>query len=345
MSKKPIAIISTDWHLKETNASELLDVARQEVALAERLKVRDVVWLGDMFDSRVSQRQDMLNCLDAVIDIHTNRGLNVHCIPGNHDKTDYTADESFLTPYRYHPNFHLYEKETGVLIKGVAAYFVPFYATETWTRHFNSIQGLGHGNGSILFSHTAIEGSINNDGSAVQSSIKASMFKNFDRVFLGHYHNAQQPARNVFHLPSVIQNNFGEDEDKGFTVLYDDLSFELLRSDFTPYREIVIDTLTASREDIKAVAEESTEGVHLRVTLKGDQQSIKGVNKKMFTDKGISVKTKYNDVEVDGTVTEEAVCRELSDGDIADKFKSFCEDKGYDVEEGLLILNQIMRWE
>ena len=341
---KPIAIISTDWHLNENNAVQLLNIADEEVALAKRLGVNRIVWLGDMFDSRTSQRQDLLNCLDAIINIHTGEGLRLHCIPGNHDKTNYREDESFLTPYRYHPGFTLYEEEEGLLFGNLAAYFVPFYQQDIWIEHFKKIRGIGRGDASVLFSHTAIEGSINNDGSRVESTIKASMFKNFDRVFLGHYHNAQQPARNVFHLPSVAQNNFGEDEEKGFTILYDDLTFETVKSDFKPYKSITLDAGTVTRDDIKNVVEDAkSENFYMRVVLTGTQEQVKGVDRKTLQAAGVNVKVKYDDVEVT-EAQEQAVVKELSGADIKDKFVKFCEANSYSVEEGLSLLNEIMGW-
>lgn len=343
--KNPIAIISTDWHLNDNNALQLLNIAEEEVALAKRLGVDSIIWLGDMFDSRVSQRQDLLNCLDAIIDIHTQNGLWVHCIPGNHDKTNYKENDSFLTPYRFHPNFHLYENEYGGLIKNVAAYFVPFYQQDVWIEHFKKIRGLGRGDKSVLFSHTAIEGSINNDGSTVESSIKASMFEHFDRVFLGHYHNAQQPARNVFHLPSVAQNNFGEDENKGFTVLYDDLSFETIQSDFKPYRSITLDAGIVTRSDINNAVEEAKSGnAYVRVVLTGSQEQMKGVDRKKLQAAGVSVKVKYDDVEVTDTPEQMTAVKELSGADIKEKFVKFCEANSYNVEEGLSLLKETMGW-
>lgn len=343
--KKPIAIISTDWHLNDNNAVQLLNIADEEVALAKKLGVDTVIWLGDMFDSRVSQRQDLLNCLDAIIDIHTQNDLRIHCIPGNHDKTNYKENDSFLTPYRFHPNFHLYENEQGVLIKNVAAYFVPFYQQDIWVEHFKKIRGLGRGDKSVLFSHTSIEGSINNDGSTVESLVKASMFEHFDRVFLGHYHNAQQPARNVFHLPSVAQNNFGEDENKGFTVLYDDLSFETIQSDFKPYRSITLDAGTVTRGDINNAVEEAKSGnAYVRVVLTGSQEQMKGVDRKKLQAAGVSIKVKYDDVEVTDTPEQATAVKELSGADIKEKFVKFCEANSYNVEEGLSLLIETMGW-
>lgn len=49
-------------------------------------------------------------------------------------------------------------------------------------------------------------------------------------MYLGHYHDYQQVGSNIFHLGSLQQNNFGEDESKGFWMLYDDCTVELLKS-------------------------------------------------------------------------------------------------------------------
>jgi hypothetical protein len=68
------------------------------------------------------------------------------------------------------------------------------------------------------------------------------------------------------------------------------------------------------------------------------------VNKKVFTEHGISVKAKYTDVEVTESEEAEAV-QELSGTDIDEKFKAFCEEKGYDHTEGYELLKQIMKWQ
>ena len=342
---KPIAIISTDKHLKDSNAMELIDLAEQEIQLAKRLGVKQIIWLGDLFESRIGQRQELLTCMSEMIDMYAEAGLKIMCIPGNHDKTDYTLDDSFLSSYRYHPGFTLFEEPKVVEFEGIEMHFVPFYEQETWVQKFKWLPKPLSKN-SILFSHTAVSGSINNDGKTVENKISLKMFANYGKVFLGHYHNAQQPGKNVFHLPSTQQNNFGEDEDKGFTVLYDDLSFELVRSRFVPYKTIKLNTLALTSEELVAASKEiNTEDQHLRVTLVGDQQSVKAVNKKLFTDRGAVVEVKYTDVEVEPEAEETRVVRKLSGTDIQGKFKEFCDEKGYNYEEGLMLLKEIMKWQ
>lgn len=342
---KPIAIISTDRHLKDSNAIGLIDLAEQEIALAGRLGIKQIIWLGDMFDSRIGQRQELLTCMSEMIDMYASAGLQIMCIPGNHDKTDYTLDDSFLSTYRYHPGFTLFEEPRVVTFEGVEMHFVPFYEQETWVERFKWLPKPLNKN-SVLFSHTAVSGSINNDGKVVENKISLKMFSGYGKVFLGHYHNAQQPGRNVFHLPSVQQNNFGEDEDKGFTVLYDDLSFELVKSHFTPYRTIRLNIAALSPEEVVDASKKiNTDDQHLRVTLIGDQQSVKSINKKLFTDRGAVVEVKYTDVEVGPEAEEERVVRKLSGTDIAEKFKEFCSEKGYNYAEGFGLLKEIMKWQ
>lgn len=343
MKRNPIAVISTDRHLKEENALDLLDLSEQEIALAQKLKVKTVIWLGDIFDSRLSQRQELLNCLTLMIQMYHEAGLQIICIPGNHDKTDYEDDDSFLTAYKYHPGFDLIETPQARVIGGVDFDFVPFYSVDMWLDKFAELDpppGLK----SVLCSHTAVQGSINNDGKVVENRIKTKLFNKYGKVLLGHYHNAQQPASNVFHLPSIRQNNFGEDEEKGFTVLYDDVSFDFVKSDFVPYREVKIDVATVTKAELQKLHTEIDDGVHSRVVLIGDQQAVKAVNKKWFTEHGIAVKAKYTDVEVTETEETEAV-QKLSGEDLKEKFEAFCAEKGYDYKEGFKLLKEIMKWQ
>ncbi len=339
--KQPLAIISTDWHIKADNKESILSIAEQEIQLAQNCGVNTIMWLGDMFDSRTSQSQELLTFMDSILNMYYLAGLTVHCIPGNHDKTDYGDDKSFLTVFKYHPNFHLHEELDMFVLGQYKFWLMPFYRQDVYLEKFEMCIPLGR---CVLFSHTAIQGSINNDGSKVESSIKASLFKGFEKVFLGHYHNRQQPAKNIFHLPSVQQNNFGEDEDKGFTVLYDDLSFELIKSVFKHYKEIVVDARTITSEELVELSKSSVDGVNLRLTFTGDKQAMKKIDRKKFTAAGISVQVKYDDVNVD-EVDEHQNIIAMTGTSIAEKFEEFCKEKGYDYIKGYELLKEIMKWQ
>ena len=56
----------------------------------------------------------------------------------------------------------------------------------------------------ILGTHIAVTGSVNNDGTHVSSTISPKLFKNYFKVFSGHYHNQQKIGSNLLDLISLL---------------------------------------------------------------------------------------------------------------------------------------------
>lgn len=339
---RPKIIVSTDWHLKPSNLEEIYKLQEQELREANELGVKDHVWLGDIFDSRISQREETLNMLTKIIDLYSAFGHNIYCIPGNHDKSNYDSETSFLDAYKYHPNFDLMDQIDYRLINGVNCYFLPFFSNEIWIDEISNQNDRDHV-GDILFTHIAFQGSRNNDGSLIESTIKPSMFENWGKVFSGHYHDFQELSENIIHLGSITQNNFGEDEEKGFWVIYDDLSYDLIPSDGKKYKKLTInmDEMTFKQADkvIKKFKEENNDSF-VRVEIKGSEDIIKSIDKKEYQSLGIDVKIKINEIENTESETEEV--KALTNTDIVDKFKLFCEQNEYDYKEGVEILKEVI---
>lgn len=339
---RPKIIVSTDWHLKPSNLEEIYKLQEQELREANELGVKDHVWLGDIFDSRISQREETLNMLTKIIDLYSAFGHNIYCIPGNHDKSNYDSETSFLDAYKYHPNFDLMDQIDYRLINGVNCYFLPFFSNEIWIDEISNQNDRDHVE-DILFTHIAFQGSRNNDGSLIESTIKPSMFENWGKVFSGHYHDFQELSENIIHLGSITQNNFGEDEEKGFWVIYDDLSYDLIPSDGKKYKKLTInmDEMTFKQADkvIKKFKEENNDSF-VRVEIKGSEDIIKSIDKKEYQSLGIDVKIKINEIENTESETEEV--KALTNTDIVDKFKLFCEQNEYDYKEGVEILKEVI---
>lgn len=172
-------IISTDWHLKPSNIEEITELQRQELNVAEDNGITDHVWLGDIFDSRISQRQDVLNAFSSILDMYARMGHTVYCIPGNHDKSDYSSDRSFLDAFKYHKGFRLITDLDAFEIGGVICYFMPFFDNAIWLKGMGDVLKEKNHKTHVLFTHIAFQGSRNNDGSEVESDIKPSLFKKF----------------------------------------------------------------------------------------------------------------------------------------------------------------------
>nr|DAS97853.1 MAG TPA: putative DNA double strand break repair [Caudoviricetes sp.] len=338
--RNPLFVISNDKHLTNQNIEIFEDLCKQEIKLATDLGVKDVLWLGDIFDSRIAQREEVLNAVGRCIEYYHAADLTIHCIPGNHDKTVYSSPTSFLDAFVHHPGFDLMSYPIIKNIAGVEILFMPFFEDGVWIDLFDQANECTS-NETILCSHIAVKGSRNNDGTTVDTPISPALLSGFKCVFLGHYHNAQKIGKNIYHLPSTYQRNFGEDAEKGFTVYYDDGTHELVKSKFKEYRKIKVDTDSLTDEEILDLARQNSEGDGLvRLELVGDQNRLKSINKGALSSMGVDVKMKFTEVEVqDNELTEEV--KEFTSDEILKKFEVFCKEKGYKLKTGKKYLEAV----
>lgn len=340
--KKPIAIISTDWHIQSKNIEDIQRLITEKCQLAQKLNVKYLICLGDVFESRVSQREDVLNAFKVILDTINVYELKLFIIPGNHDKTNYDSESSFLLPYETHPSVDLVSDIGDVTISGVDLYFIPFFNDSEWLSRFDRISPVE--NKSILFTHIAVTGSVNNDGTHVSSSISPKIFSKFDKVFSGHYHNQQKVGKNFYHLPSLQQNNFGEDSEKGFTVLYDDLSHELVKSSFKEFVKIKIDIDNVTDDELNSLKRKyKNSDSNVRFEFIGSEDKLKSLKKDDFTSLGIDIKTSSKEIINDIEYIETAEIVEHNKETITEAFKDFCEKEGYNFEQGLNYLQKKLK--
>lgn len=338
-------IISTDWHLKPSNIEEITELQRQELNVAEDNGITNHVWLGDIFDSRISQRQDVLNAFSSILDMYARMEHKIYCIPGNHDKSDYSSDESFLDAFKYHKGFKLITELDAFEIGGIICYFMPFFDNAIWLKEMdNDVLKEKNHKTHVLFTHIAFQGSRNNDGSEVESDIKPSLFKNFGMVFSGHYHDFQEIGKNIVHLGSITQNNFGEDDKKGFWLLDDDLTYAFIPSKGKRYRKVTVNlentTFKQADKIVKDFQKKNKEDF-IRVEFVGTKDAISSIDKEEYRKLGVDVKVKSVELETEEVETAEEI-KALSGSDIADKFKGFCEQNDYSYNEGMEILKEVL---
>lgn len=337
-------IISTDWHLKPSNIEEIRELLMQELKIANDNGIANHVWLGDIFDSRIAQRQEVLDAFSSILEMFSQYGHNVWCIPGNHDKSDYKSEKSFLEPFKYHNNFTLITKLEGVEIAGIKCYFIPFFDNEIWLENTSKLLKEKDHKTNVLFTHIAFQGSRNNDGSEVDSDIKPSLFKNFGLVLSGHYHDFQEIGKNIVHLGSITQNNFGEDDKKGFWLLNKDLTYAFIPSKGKRFKKVVInleDTTFKQADKIVKEFKEKNQDDFVRVEFVGTKDAITSIDKEEYKKLGIDVKVKAVELEaVEADIAEEV--KVLSNSDITERFKDFCTQNEYSYEEGMEILKEVL---
>lgn len=351
-NKKPIGSLINDIHLTKDNGALVKDIIKQVIVICRKRKIKNIFCGGDIFTSRSGQPLSCLTDWGEILHEIEKEGLNFEAIPGNHDKTDDDDERSYLDVYQKSMNVH--RRGEYKVFSGVVVAFIPYFQDEKWLEEYDRIcqeilesEDIDEDCVKILITHSGFDGVMNNDGSKVESIIKPSMFKGWDKVLIGHYHNASELAENVIYTGSAYQNNYGETiTDKGCTIIYDDGSIEFVPLKFPKYIKEVVDV--NDKDTLQNLIEkyEGEDYHHIRFIFKGSKVDANKVDTAALAKLGI-------DARFEAVETEEAVASALSESDaiiscdrksIMKDFVKFCSEnkiKGKHLQYGLKLIKSI----
>ena len=344
-----VTIISNDWHIKPSNVDEIIDLTKQKIQLAKKHSIKKVFILGDIFQSRQSQPLSVLKCFEQVLDLFDKGNVEVIVTPGNHDKTNYESYHSFLDSFSWHPALLLMNGHDSIQIDDINFICIPFFSNDIWLKELEESRKLINNQikYNILLSHIAFNGSVNNDGSKVENKIKPELVKDFDAVFLGHYHNYHKVSKEIYHLPCLQQNNFGEDSNKGFTLIKEDGSFEIVKSKFKEFLTVEVDANTLTKKEIsKMIKSTDPKENYVRIKVKGSEDKVKSLKLDEFKVLGYDIKTEHEDILTSIKEVELGKIIEFNESLIIEEFKMFCQEEGFDEkssQEGMFYIKKSLK--
>jgi DNA repair protein SbcD/Mre11 len=345
MEVKPIGILSSDWHIDKSNHSEVREIIYQKIELVKEMGLSKMYVLGDIFESRVAQPLTNLQFFKSILDKCEESGIAIIAIPGNHDKINYESKLSYLDIFSQHPALTVVDEYKCIVEDNINIHLIPYFKEDTVYSNYLKNIVLSTNQKNILLTHIGLDGVSNNDGVYIKGHIKKEVFSKLDSVFIGHYHNRSQYGDNIHYIGSIKPNNFGEDNDKGFTILFSDCSFEYIQAGFKEYKtiEIDIDTLTKKEVDLLTDKYKDKES-KVRVVLKGSETKLKAVDVSKFIESGITVKRVNKDLERGVVQSIKGEFITFNKEEIVKEFNQYCEDrkiqsKDYGYGKLLQILN------
>lgn len=334
MTKKAIGLLITDIHIqinsKKDNSTDVLNVAHQARDYCEQHKIKKIFLLGDMFKTRDAQ-----NLATLLVFLKFLRILNefeVYAISGNHDKTDLAALTSYLDVYDGQLNFQLIDHYDVIEVGDIKFHMIPYFPeNDVYKKIIDEVNtALDTSEKNVLLSHIAVSGVKNNDGTKVQNNLKLTSFSMFDVVFLGHYHNKSKVGHNIHYIGSTIPHNFGEDNDKGMIVVYDDLSFDTVKIKFTKYISFEFDLgVDETMKEVEYAYEKYKENNNnVRFILRGTRDQLSKFEEKKFKAAGISIKKINVDQEVNITSVQKGEVVVFNNDKILSSFMKYCVANG-----------------
>lgn len=345
---KPIALLLTDSHCGKENIPEFLLNWQEAITICHDRNIKQILFLGDMVLSRASQSLDILLVIYDIFELCRQTGISITLINGNHCKKDLEASRGYSNVFASFPNVRVIENWGLVEIAstigiGMISYFPENGSfVEKLMEIEKYIFSLPY-HKRILMLHQGIMGGLS---TPTENELPATMFDKWDRVFVGHYHNRNQiPNTKIEYIGSSRQHNFGEDEEKGYTVLYSDGTHEFIQNKVNiRYKVIDID---ADKVDIHLtdLLDEMKDTGRYRTKIRIHTSSAKasGIDKEKLLQAGASkVEVVTEDLEVT-EVAGSSLFEKFDNHKIKETYEVFCAEKEIeDVELGLSYLSKIV---
>ena len=195
---------------------------------------------------------------------------------------------------------------------------------------------------NFLYIHEGINGALAQPN---DKELPAKIFEVFDKVFVGHYHNRTIIDKTrIEYIGSSRQHNFGEDEEKGYTVIYTDGSHEFIKNQAnTRYRVIDVAAERAGLHLMDELREIDADGRYkVKVRVHAPQAAMKSVDKAALLDAGATKVELIADDEEMLEVAASSLFEKFDSHRIRETYEEFCREKQIDdVAIGLEYLSKI----
>jgi len=180
--------------------------------------ITTVVDMGDTFDSRKGIDFSALSwAKNNYYDRLKNMGIQVHTIVGNHtayykNTNEVNAVDLLLREY---DNVTVYSEPTEVKVDNLNILFIPWINQDNQEKTLKMIKKTTC---KVAMGHLELQGFRVNRSVVMEHGLEANLFKNFTKVFSGHYHTRSSNGT-VFYLGNPYEIYWTDVNDtRGFTI-------------------------------------------------------------------------------------------------------------------------------
>jgi len=182
----------------------------------EQYGITTVIHMGDAFDSRKSIDYQSLEWAKRVV-FEPLRNYDVHMIVGNHDSyyknTNNTNSPQLLL--KDYSNVKTYSSPTEIKVGNLDILLLPWICMDNEEK---SLKLIKRTKAKVVMSHLELQGFRVNRSLIMEHGLEADIFKNFKKVFSGHYHTRSDNGT-VFYTGNPYEIYWTDVGDtRGFTI-------------------------------------------------------------------------------------------------------------------------------
>ena len=335
------ALLINDIHLSKDNTVDFNKNWDEALSVCEQHGIEFLVIGGDLWQSRSGQTLNVLMTARAAILRAIKAGLKVIIESGNHDKVDPESVFSYNHIFSHLKNVRVVDETYGLQVsEDVILWLISYFPENgSFIEKLNEVTDMMKPTDTnILYCHEGINGVISNNS---DKELSTKVFAAFDKVLVGHYHDrAILDNGRIEYIGASRQHNFGEDEEKGYTIVYTDGSTQFIKNQTnTRYTTIVIplDEIDNTKQQITDAGEDTK----IRLQIECDQDRVATIDKQSLIALGVTkieIKTKE---AMSYSPTQELGTKFNKDG-LKDEYSRFCIQREIEnIDMGLQYLDKI----
>lgn len=344
----PCLLLLNDIHISKDNIPAFKANWQEAIDICRKMDVKEIAIGGDLFFSRAAQTLDVLLAVHDALLTAAEHGIHVTIAEGNHDKVNQENERGYCHVFDQHSNVLVCDEYVSLplgddcrFVLHMMGYFPEDGSFCTRLDHLKE-EALDPKRLNFLYIHEGINGALAQPN---DKELPAKIFEDFDKVFVGHYHNRTIIDKTrIEYIGSSRQHNFGEDEEKGYTVIYTDGSHEFIKNKVnTRYRVIDVAAERAGLNLMDELREINADGRYkVKVRVHAPQAAMKSVDKAALLDAGATKVELIADDEEMLEVAASSLFEKFDSHRIRETYEEFCREKQIDdVAIGLEYLSKI----
>lgn len=344
-TKNPIVLLLNDIHISKDNIPEFQKNWDEAIDICQKRGIQEMIIGGDLWQSRSAQSLDVLMAVRQAIIKAANQGIYLTIAEGNHCKVDQESILGYSHIFSEYPKVSVVDDYIIIGLGENVDLFVMSYFPEdgSFIKRLQQLLNVDFNEKrkNILYIHEGINGGL---ATPSEKELPASIFQPFDAVLVGHYHNRKKiPNTNIEYIGSSRQHNFGEDEEKGYTILFEDGSYEFVKNQVnTRYKVIALDAQDLQNKDIADIEKDADVTYKLKACVNCSSAESKTIDKQKLIAAGFTKVEIVTETTETTEVANHALEHKFDKNGIKKEYTTFCVDKGIsNVEMGLQYLDKI----
>ena len=186
----------------------------------------------------------------------------------------------------------------------------------------------------ILYIHEGIHGGLGDF--EAPNEVPQEVFKGFKSVLVGHYHNRKKiEGTKIEYIGSSRQANFGEDEHKGYTLLWSDGTYSFIENQVnTRYVTFEKDFDELNESALKVISEWRDDDYKIRLKINCTDAQSKLIDKQALFAAGVTkIEAETEETKVE-KVTDEDLSKKFDKKGIQTEYEAYCTGKNIKSELG-----------